>query len=522
MEPVSFHNHIVPGLDLLIGDPDFLMPKEKTKPKAKCLHVPSYYIYRVEDFYNEDTTRGESCRTLTRIFGVIAEKMKWTGSKEFLFPNGMTLRFEDVPPPERFNLRGSPENYKSNQHSSKFHAIALAKQLQDSYKKDVAIMTGSDQLATPALFNGIDVARINPDVYTGRIRVDMPADLASHWWTRKLIPESTWNEFFPDNPLVINQYVEMIFDPSGQVDSSYQNIGKFNGEAIVPLRYTRISNPSLSRIRPKTVGQAMLFDALLAPAEEIPIVIAYGKFGTGKTFCAVATGLAQALDRQYKKIFVCPRDATLGKEIGFLKGDKIDKVLPQTAPIFDNLESVIELMDTKTRRSTIDEMSSRKGKEYDEADNAAMKATVKMYRERYFEIEPIIFMGGRSIKDSFMIYDEFQDTERGQARALLSRIGDGSKIVVLGDPNQTTNPHLNKTSNGLSFSASRLAGDPLAAVIAFDQNREIVRSAAAKHIAERLNNRQSEYHKDVGDRYSAAQLALYDELYDERLVFVEE
>ena len=102
-------------------------------------------------------------------------------------------------------------------------------------------------------------------------------------------------------------------------------------------------------------------------------------------------------------------------------------------------------------------------------------------------------MGGRNISNSFMIYDEFQDMERGQAKALLSRIGDGSKIVVMGDPNQTTNPHLNKTSNGLSYSASKLAGGSLVSVISFDKNREIVRSAAAKQIAERLAS-----HKFIG------------------------
>ena len=130
--------------------------------------------------------------------------------------------------------------------------------------------------------------------------------------------------------------------------------------------------------------------------------------------------------------------------------------------------------------------------------NSSIKALVEQYRERYFEFEPIIYMGGRSISGSFMIYDEFQDMERGQAKALLSRVGNNSKIVILGDPNQTTNPHLNRTSNGLSYSASKLAGDPLTAVVSklagdpltavvsFDQSREIVRSAAARHIAERL------------------------------------
>lgn len=397
-------------------------------------------------------------------------------SKTYVFKNGMRLEFRDFP--ENPTFRGFSKSTVEKYSSSKFHAIAIAKVLQEELGKDkVAIMTGSDQLATPAAFNNIDIARVNPDVYTGRTRVDFPDDLASLWWTNHAIPADVWNETFPDQPLVINQYVELIFNQGSQVDSAFQHIGRFDGKAIIPLRTTRIDNPAFSKIRPKTPGQAMLFDALLAPVEELPIVVISGTFGTGKTFTAVATGLAQVMSGQYEQIFVCPRDGALGREIGFLKGDKLDKILPQAAPIIDNLGSVLRLVDIKPKK-----LPGEANKE------TSLKTMVEDFQRRYFEFEPVIYMGGRSIENSFMIYDEFQDMERGQARALLSRIGNNSKIVILGDPNQTTNPHLNKTSNGLSYSASKLAGDPLAAVITFDKTREVVRSVAAKHIAERLTH----------------------------------
>lgn len=492
MSHEHFHDFIVPGLDVLIGDPDFLTPNKDTRSKAKILYVPSFYVYRVLDFYKEQTNRGESARELTAIFGEIAEAMNRQDTEEYHFANGMRLKFIDFPENPVFHGLGhnsSGEKY----NSSKFHAIAIAKQLQDQFgKENVAIMTGSDQLATPAAFNRIDIARVNPDVYTGRLRVDFPADYASYWWAQHRIPVHIWDEIFPEQKLVINQYVELIFDPSGQVDSSYQNVGRFDGEAVVPLRFHRINHPAFNRIRPQTPGQAMLFDALLAPTDELPIVVVSGTFGTGKTFCAVATGLAQVMGEQYDRIFVCPRDGALGREIGFLKGDKLEKILPQAAPILDNLQSVVRLLDIKTKQPT-DEPEARKSKKNGNAEPemSPIKASAEYYQKRYFEFEPVIYMGGRSIENSFMIYDEFQDMERGQARALLSRIGNDSKIVILGDPNQTTNPHLNKTSNGLSYSASKLAGDSLAAVVSFDHSREIVRSSAAKHIAERLASRKS-------------------------------
>ena len=143
-------------------------------------------------------------------------------------------------------------------------------------------------------------------------------------------------------------------------------------------------------------------------------------------------------------------------------------------------------MDIKPKCKNGDDCDAKKKKGNGELGYPSIKATAEDYRERYFEFEPVIYMGGRSIENSFMVFDEFQDMERGQARALLSRIGNNSKIVVMGDPHQTSNPHLNRTSNGLSYSASKLAGDPMAAVISFDETGEIVRSDAAKHIAERL------------------------------------
>ena len=488
MSEQRFHQYIIPGLDVLIGDPEFLRPTATTPPKAKMLYIPASYIYRVLDFYKEQSTRGDSARELTYIFGKILDEMNERHVDQYHFDNKMILKFEEVPEnPSFIGYRGSHDKYAS----SKFQAIALAKSMQDRHGAgEVAIMTGSDQLAPPAALNKIDIARVNPDVYTGRITVMIPPEYASLWWTHHRIPLDIWNELFPKQPLVINQYVELMFDDCGQINSYHQNIGRFDGEAVVPLRNHKIPGAAFKRIHPKTAGQAMLFDALLAPVEEVPIVVVSGTFGTGKTFSTVAVALSSVISGQYERIFVCPRDGALGRDIGFLPGDKTSKVLPQAAPILDNLRSVTRLMDVPNNADeseTDAKPRSRKGKK-SESLNVSLSNAVEQYLE-YFEFEPVILMGGRSIEGSFMIYDEFQDMERSQAKTLLARIGDGSKIVILGDPNQTTNPHLNKTSNGLSYSASKLAGNSLAAVITFQGKQEIVRSPAAKAIAECFTNR---------------------------------
>ena len=96
-------------------------------------------------------------------------------------------------------------------------------------------------------------------------------------------------------------------------------------------------------------------------------------------------------------------------------------------------------------------------------------------------------MGGRSISDSWILYDEAQDMERFQINQLMKRIGDGSKMIVTGDPHQVYNRHMNYHSNGLSYAAVKMAGSPYAAVVTMDES-EITRSTAAREIARCLDH----------------------------------
>lgn len=473
--PREFHDYIVPGLDVLIGDPSILDPKPEDKKRAEIFYIPENYIYRIIDFYNEQSGRGDACRELTRRFGFILDAMQTNNEENFELKNGTIIEFVKT---DEFGF-----SMGLDRKSSKSHAIAatkiVSKKVDPSY---LAIMTGSDQLSVLASLYRIDVAHINPEVYTGRRRVELPFNCSNLWFTNKRITPEEWEEFFPNQPeLKPNEFVEFIFDDfSGRYYDFDKIIGRFdiNEKALIPLKYTSFKNPNFSKIRPRTPSQAMLLEALLIPPEEVPIVIVSGVFGTGKTFLSTAAGYYGVTESgEYERVFICPRDGALGKEIGFVPGNPIEKTMVKAKPIADNMREILRLT------VPAEKLKDQKG----DFKNAAacrdcLDRRVGETLDSYFEYEPIIYMGGRSISNSFIILDEFQDTERYQARALLSRIGNGSKIIVSGDPTQITNPHLNRTSNGLSFSASRLAGKPEAIVITMNEN-EIVRSEAAKAIA---------------------------------------
>lgn len=458
----KWHGCIVPGLDMLIGDPDVLCPTARTPKKAELICIPKVYIRRLCDFYDELSTRGEASKELLTTISELLENSTARNGQNPIYvcqlANGTHVEFHDVCVYDEDYLHPS----------SKAHAIQLAKDLSRDYF-DTAIMTGSDKLAVAAAIEGIDIAHINPKVYSGRVRVPLyddsvGLDLTSAWWSNHRITEDEWHSAFPDIQLQTNQYVEFEVE---EAEQDCRLIGCFDGREVVPIEYRRLSRPNYRNIKPQTTGQQMLFDALLAPADEIPIVIVSGIFGTGKTFATLACGLEQVEAGIYDKIFVCPRDAALGQEIGFLPGNETEKTRAKSHPIEDNLRAILRLRNR-------------------DRDSRGLDLSVENYLDEYFKFTPIINMGGRSIANSFIIFDEFQDTERHQAKALLSRIGDHSKVVVMGDPTQLTNPHLNRTSNGLSYIASKLAGSSLVSVITFDDTTEVVRSKAAQAVAKLL------------------------------------
>ena len=470
--PVNFHDFIVPGLDVLIGDPSILDPKPDDKKRAKTFYIPESYIYRVIDFYNEQSGRGDSCRELTRRFNIILETMHQTHQDFFVLNNSTVVKFVKT---DEFNFH-TELNYKS----SKSHTIAAAKIVSKQVDpSQLAIMTGSDQLSVLASLHCIDIAHINPDVYTGRRHIKLPLEYSNLWFSNKRISPTEWSELFPEEPaLRPNEFVEFTFDNFSGRDYGWSFIGRFdvNEDALLPLKNISFKNPSFRSIRPRTASQAMLLEALLAPPEEIPIVIVSGVFGTGKTFLSTAAGYYGVVEsEEYERIFICPRDGALGKEIGFVPGDSVEKTMVKAKPIADNMREILRL--TIPPEKLRDKNDTRTSSSRDYLDRR-----LKEVLDTYFEYESIIYMGGRSISNSFIILDEFQDTERYQARALLSRIGNGSKIIVSGDPTQITNPHLNRTSNGLSYSASKLAGKPEALIVTLSE-KEIVRSPAAQAIA---------------------------------------
>ncbi len=196
-------------------------------------------------------------------------------------------------------------------------------------------------------------------------------------------------------------------------------------------------------IRPKNREQNYALDALLD--DKIQLVTLVGKAGSGKTLLAIAAGLAKVTDQNiYQRMLVSRPIFPLGKDLGYLPGDVEEKLNPWMQPIFDNVEFLMGLTQKEKKR----------GRSYKELMDLGI-----------VQIEPLTYIRGRSIPQQYMIVDEAQNLTPHEVKTIISRAGEGTKIVLTGDPYQIDNPYVDQTNNGLIHVVNRFRAEKIAAHI---------------------------------------------------------
>lgn len=452
------HEHLVLAMDMLIGDPDILNPTKSAKMVAKNLYVPQKFAY--QNFYNwhEDSTKGDAAREILTILDKLQTNSG--NARDFALANGSKLHLAEKVP----NSTSSGLDKAESSHE----AIVLTKYLRKNGKRRTSIITGSGRLPVVARLEGLDVVKYDVEPYLGRRQLHLEWEYMHEWYSNHRIDRETWAEIFPNElPLRYNEFVSFEKVP-GQGYSDFNWIGRYDPkeEALVPLKYVRKLKPF--GVYPMNDGQAMMMESLMAPPDILTNVIISGGWGSGKTFLTTAVALAKTEGNGssiYDQIVVCPSDSALGNEQGFLKGDLLEKMRPALGPLEDSLHSLIKMRGSNNQHESEEDLydggkkKKRKAQSSDKPQQMRVKTEINWYinDSGYFDIRPIIYMRGRSIPNSIIICDEWQDSDRIQSKRLLTRAALGTKFVALGDPTQIGNRHLTEASNGLVY-ATRLCG----------------------------------------------------------------
>lgn len=220
----------------------------------------------------------------------------------------------------------------------------------------------------------------------------------------------------------------------------------------------RLPLNSLWGLEPRGYEQTCAVDLLLD--DTVPLVTILGPAGTGKTLLALACGLRKTFDENtYTKMLVSRPIVPLGKDIGYLPGTKEEKLTPWMQPIFDNLEFLC----ASTTGHTSDTMQW-------------------VLESRKLEMEAVTYIRGRSLPKMYIIIDEAQNLTPHEIKTLVSRAGQGSKVILTGDPTQIDNPYLDKDSNGLSYCATKLKSQALCGHIVLEKTERSDLAALAARV----------------------------------------
>ena len=374
--------------------------------------------------------------------------------------NGGTLFVE----PDGVDAGRLPNGFSIDKADNKI--ISTCRYLQEQTPKEKVILVSNDiaMRISASVILGADRVQhyknriVEQNTFTGHIDMDVAPEVIDKlykdqkWAGKKTKAKKQWNDGLTEN-LFITLH-------AGQQSalSVYQK-----GELHLIKSKTVFGG-----VRPLNAMQTYALWALTNP--DIPLVILIGPAGTAKTFLSLAAGLEctytsqKASDRQYQKILVSRPNAEAGDPgFGYLPGTLKEKMGPLLLPYYDNLET---LFASESR------------------DNTKMQVE-DLFASGVIELCALSFIRGRSLTNSYVICDDAQNATRLLIRDVVTRAGQGSKIVLAGDPNQCDNMYLDSKSNGLVFAAECFKDSPYAAIINFGEAQS-VRSPLAKEALGRM------------------------------------
>ena len=386
--------------------------------------IPIYVIEEVDTFKKDQSELGRNARQIARLLDTYRSNDGGLSHPQKM-ENGGTVRVA---------LSKNPiKNPSYDSRSMDQRILEIALEVRDADPKTPTVLVTKDvnmRVRGDAL--GLQTVDFEPE----RIQIDelYPGN------RELLVPPGTIDTFYANNSVVVdapglhaNEFLTLK-DEAGK--SALTRWDKATGKAV-PVKKLR---DNVWGIKPRNREQHFALDLLLN--DDIKLVTLIGKAGTGKTLLAIAAGLQKVTEDQvFSKLLVSRPVFPLGRDIGYLPGTIEEKLNPWMQPIYDNLELLLGL----------NKSDKKEGRSYAELVDLG-----------FVEIEPLTYIRGRSLPNVYMIVDEAQNLTPHEIKTIVTRAGEGTKIILTGDPYQIDHPYLDASNNGLTTVAERFKQEAIA------------------------------------------------------------
>lgn len=353
----------------------------------------------------------------------------------------------------RETLNELPPELEGDRGDNSILAVALEFKSRSAYpvvlvSKDTNLRIKADALGLSAEDYETDKVDVE-DLYTGMTEAMVDADTIELFFKKGAIAL--------EQPFWANQAITLV----DSTNPSHTGLGMMDGDTHLISPLLKLPHIGISRIHPRNREQKFALDLLLR--DSISLVTLVGMAGTGKTLLAIAAGLHKVADEQrYSRLLISRPIVPMGRDLGYLPGDISEKLNPWMQPLFDNFDLILGTQEAIGKPS-----HWRRGHE-------------ELMEQGLLQIEPLTYIRGRTIPKQFLIVDEAQNLTPHEVKTILTRAGEGTKIVLTGDLDQIDNPYVDAASNGLTYAVESFKGEPLAGHITlFKGERSMLAERAA-------------------------------------------
>lgn len=428
---------------VLLQDPNSIFAFEENE-----LVIPAIALEEIDNKKRQADELGRNARQISRTLDGLRKKGRL--DKGVALENGGTLRIE-LNHKHISCIQGA---FHEINNDNRILAVALNLYESEQKKelprkvylvsKDALMRIKADILGIPAQDYLSDMVVKQNDLYPGFETIEVDPLIIDSFYANKSLDIAI--EPFSKRQI----YPHEFFILKDQLGSSKSAVAYYNPEKNV-LEPLWFPDKDIWGIYPRNIQQKMAMQLLLC--DNIPLVTLTGRAGTGKTLLALAAGLYKTEELGlFKKLLVARPIVPMGRELGFLPGDKEEKLRPWMQPIFDNME----LLFGTYKEGRLDDIL------------AGLKRV---------EVEALTYIRGRTLPNQFIIIDEAQNLTKHEVKTIVSRVGEGSKIVLVGDPEQIDHPYMDFTSNGLTYLVEKFKDQSISAHVNLEKGE---RSALAQ------------------------------------------